>query len=221
MDWRPLWISLQVGVSATAISLLLGALLGYWLASRGGRWRRWSSAVVLLPLVLPPTVLGWYLLVILGRRSPVGRLYETIFGEPIVFTLKAAIIAACASAIPIVARQLAAAFAMTDRGVMEAAQIDGARGVRLLWQIQIPIIRPALGSAAAIAFARAVGDFGATIMVAGNIPGHTQTAAIAVYDLVNGGRDLEAGALVFIMSMFALSVLIFSSARAEGDLNWR
>lgn len=215
LDWRPLWISLQVGAAATAVSLVLGTLLGHWLATRRFAGRRWFSALVLLPLVLPPTVLGWYLLVLLGRRSPVGRLYEALFGEPIVFTLKAAVIAACVSTVPIVARQLAAAFALTEPGVLEAARLDGARGWRLLWWVQLPMIRPALAAAGAVAFARAVGDFGATLMVAGNIPGRTQTAAIAVYDLVNSGREGQAAVLVAIMSAVALVVLAYASAGGE------
>lgn len=211
LDWRPLWISLKVAGAATAISLTAGTLLGAWLAHGNFPGRRWLSAFVLLPLALPPTVLGWYLLVLLGRRSPVGRFYEWLFEEPIVFTLKAAVVAACASTVPIVARQLAAAFALADRDLLEAARLDGASGVRLLWRVQLPLIRPALMAAAAIAFARAMGDFGATLMVAGNIPGRTQTAAIAIYDLVNSGRETEAAVLVVFLSAVALGVLVFAS----------
>ncbi|MEQ8818794.1 MAG: molybdate ABC transporter permease subunit [Sumerlaeia bacterium] len=213
MDWRPLFVSLQVGLVSTAIALLLGAALGAWLAHRSTRW---TGALVLLPLVLPPTVLGYYLLVLIGRRGPVGQLYEALTGQPLVFTLKAAVIAACAATIPIVARQLAAAFAEIPHEVKEAARIDGAGGLSMFLWIQLPLIRGPIAAAAAIAFARAVGDFGTTLMVAGNIPGRTQTASIAIYDLINAGKDDQAVVLVVAISVVALAVLALAGGRAEG-----
>lgn len=212
MDWRPLWLSLEVGLAATIISLAIGTLLGYWIAQLGGSMRRWLSALVLLPLALPPTVLGYFLLVALGRRSPVGQLWEQFTGEPLVFTLKAAILASCASAIPIVARQLAAAFAATDKDVLEAARLDGAEGLPLFAHIYLPLVRLPLVAAAAIAFSRALGDFGATLMVAGNLPGRTQTAALAIYDRVNAGRDREALMLVAATTLLCLVVLLTAAA---------
>lgn len=211
VDWRPVFLTAQVAFWATILSLVIGSLLGYLLGSHDFVGRRWLMATVLLPLVLPPTVLGYYLLVIAGRRGPVGQLWEGIFGSPLVFTTKAAVLAACASTIPIVTRQLAAAFSVTDEEVVEAARIDGAGGLKLFVSIYLPLIRPTLIAAATIAFARAVGDFGATLMVAGNIPGETQTAAIAIYELMNAGRDGEALVLVLIISIFALGVLAYTS----------
>lgn len=212
IDWRPLWLSLEVGVAATLVSIAAGTLLGYGIAQLSGTVRRWLSALVLLPLALPPTVLGYFLLVVLGRRSFVGHLWEQVTGEPLVFTLKAAIIAACASAIPIVARQLAAAFASADRDVLEAARLDGAHGLPLFLHVQLPLVRLPLVAAAAIAFSRALGDFGATLMVAGNMPGRTQTAALAIYDRVNAGRDQEAMILVLATTALCLIVLLTAAA---------
>jgi molybdate transport system permease protein len=212
IDWRPLWLSLEVAVAATIVSVAVGTLLGYGLARLNGNLRRWLSALVLLPLALPPTVLGWFLLVSLGRRSFIGQAWERLTGEPLVFTLKAAVIAACASAIPIVARQLAAAFAAADKDVLEAARLDGAHGIPFLLHVQLPMVRLPLVAAAAIAFARALGDFGATLMVAGNMPGRTQTAALAIYDMVNAGRDSEAMVLVAATTLLCLVVLLTAAA---------
>jgi len=210
VDWRPIGLTLRVAVAATGLSVVIGSLLGYALSTFHFPGRRWAMAAVMLPLVLPPTVLGYYLLVLIGRRGPIGELWMAVFGGPLVFTTNAAIIAASVSAIPIVARQLAAAFASTDSEVLEAARIDGAGAARLFLSVYLPLMRPALGAATTIAFARCVGDFGATLMVAGSIPGETQTASIAIYELMNAGRDGEAFVLVLIVSMISLAVLAFA-----------
>jgi molybdate transport system permease protein len=208
LDWRPVWLSLRVGLAATALSLAIGSALGHFLAHRHFRGKRAFEALVLLPLLLPPTVLGYYLLVVVGRRGAVGRAWESLFGEPLVFTLNAAIVAACASAIPIVARQMTAAFAALEPDVTDAARLDGAHGIALMWRVHLPQVRGALLAAGAIAFARSLGDFGATLMVAGNLPGRTQTAALAIYDLINQNRHEDALVLVIIMSAVAFAILL-------------
>jgi molybdate transport system permease protein len=205
LDYTPLWISLKVAVAATAIAVVLGVWLGYLMAHIGARTRRWLESFVLLPLVLPPTVLGYYLLVIIGRRGPIGRAYESVFGEPLVFTLKAAIIAASAATVPLVLRVMSAAFASLDRQTTEAAKIDGAHGWSLFYNVHLPQVRASVTAAMTIAFARALGDFGATLMVAGNLPGKTQTASIAIYDFLNTGKDEQAmGMAIVISALFVL-----------------
>ncbi len=211
VDWRPVVLTIQIASVSTAISLIVGVALGYWLASRNFPGKRWIMAAVLMPLVLPPTVLGFYLLVLLGRRGPIGELWMFLFDAPLVFTWKAAVVAACVSTIPIVTRQLSAAFATIDHETTEAARLDGAGGFRIFIDIYIPQIQPAIFAAATIAFARAVGDFGATLMVAGNIPGKTQTASIAIYEMMNSGRDGEAMVLAIIISIMALIILAYTT----------
>lgn len=218
IDWQPVWLSLQVGGAATLIAVAAGAPLGWWLTHTRVIGRRFLNAFVLLPLVLPPTVLGYYLLVLIGQRGPIGVVWQAVFGAPLVFTSKAAVLAACASTIPIVTRQLAAAFTAIDPDVTEAARLDGATGLSLFFQVHLPQIREPLIAAATIAFARAVGDFGATLMVAGNIPGRTQTASIAIYDLMNAGRDAQALVLVVIVSLVSLIVLVLTSGRQRTEM---
>ncbi|MDK2970965.1 MAG: molybdate transport system permease protein [Candidatus Sumerlaeota bacterium] len=213
LDWRPVWISLRVGIVATLAALLLGASIGYSLSN----WRfpggRVFEAVVLLPLVLPPTVMGYYLLVLIGQRGPIGQAWESVFGGPLVFTINAAIAAATVATIPIVATQLRAAFATLDPEVTEAARLDGAHGPSLFLHIMLPQIRLPLAAAGAIAFARSVGDFGTTLMVAGSLPGKTQTASIAIYELMNEGRDREALLLVVMISVVSMMVLILTAGK--------
>lgn len=207
LDWRPVLVSLHVASAATVLSVALGSVLGWIFAHRDFPGRRAVESAVLLPLVLPPTVLGYYLLVLIGANGPIGRAWMAAFGEPLVFTRNAAIAAACVATVPIVARQLSAAFAAIDEEATEAARLAGAGAWSLFWHIHLPQIRGPLGAAATIAFARALGDFGMTLMVAGSIPGRTQTASLAIYDLISAGRAREATVLVALVSVVAIGAL--------------
>jgi molybdate transport system permease protein len=207
----PLWISLKVGITSTTLALILGTLVAYVIAGTRPKIRQWIESFVLLPLVLPPTVLGYFLLVLCGSRGPVGRIYESLTGEPLAFTLKAAVIAACVSTIPLVIRVMISAFASLSRETTEAARIDGAHGWSLFYRVHMPQVRPALTAAATIAFARAIGDFGATLMLAGNLPGRTQTASIAIYDYLNAGKDEQAMTMVMLISIVSVLLLFATS----------
>ncbi len=155
-DWMPLWVSLRVGVTATAIGMVVGTLLGNALAQGRLPGRKILESAVLLPLVLSPTVLGFFFLVVVGRRRPVGQAWKAVFGSPLVFTFQAAVPAASVATIPLVPRTLSAAFASVSREVLEAARLDGAGGLGLLWHVHLPLIRPHLPAAATNAFARAL-----------------------------------------------------------------
>jgi len=157
--------------------------------------------------VLPPTVLGYYLLVLLGRASPVGKLYEWIFGGPLVFSWQAAVVAALFHSTPLLVKSARAAFESVDRSFERAARNLGASELRLFWRVTLPLARRSILAAAALAFARSLGDFGVTLMIAGNIPGRTQTVAIAIYDAVEAGNGATARVLVVIVSVIALVIL--------------
>jgi molybdate transport system permease protein len=207
IDWFPLWLSLRVAVISTAVALVLGLWLAWTLANRQFRGKEILDAAVTLPLVLPPTVLGYYLLVVLGRNSPLGQLYEWLFGGPLVFTWQAAVVAALFHSTPLLVKSARAAFESVDRSYERAARNLGASELRLFWRVTLPLARRSILAAAALAFARSLGDFGVTLMIAGNIPGRTQTVAIAIYDAVEAGNGMVARVLVVILSAVALLVL--------------
>jgi molybdate transport system permease protein len=207
INWFPLWLSLRVAALATLVSLALGLWIAYMLANRNFRGKELLDAVVMLPLVLPPTVLGYYLLVVLGRSSPIGHLYEWAFGTPLVFTWQAAVVASTFHAIPLLVKSARAAFETVDRSYEKAARNLGASEWRVFWRVTVPLSRRSVVAASVLAFARALGDFGATLMIAGDIPGKTQTASIAIYDAVEGGDTLVARVLVLVLSVVAIAIV--------------
>jgi molybdate transport system permease protein len=207
IDWFPLWLSLRVACISTVLALAIGLWLAWILANRQFRGKEALDALVALPLVLPSTVLAYYLLVLLGRGSPVGRLYEWIFGAPLVFSWQAAVVAALFHSTPLLVKSARAAFEAVDRSYERAARNLGASELRLFWRVTLPLVRRSILAAAALAFARSLGDFGVTLMIAGNIPGRTQTVAVAIYDAVEAGRGNVALVLVLIVSAIALVIL--------------
>jgi molybdate transport system permease protein len=211
IDWFPLWLSLRVAGLATALSLALGLWIAWLLANREFRGREAVDAAVMLPLVLPPTVLGYYLLVVLGRHGPIGHVYESIFGSPLVFTWQAAVVASMLHAIPLLVKSSRAAFQSVDRSCERAARTLGASEWRLFWRITVPLARRSIIAATALAFARSMGDFGATLMIAGDIPGRTQTAAVAIYDAVESGNTTAARVLVLVISLFTVFIVYLAN----------
>src|SRR5882724_2525437 len=211
IDCFPLWLSLRVAFVSTAIAFGVGLWLAYVLANWEFRGKEVLDAAVTLPLVLPPTVLGYYLLVLLAGNSPLGKLWENIFGSPLVFTWKAAVIAALLHALPLLVKSTRAALESVDRNYERAARNLGASEWRLFWRVTLPLARRSIFAAAALAFAQSLGDFGITLMVAGNIPGRTQTMAVAIYDAVESGNGALARTLVLVMSAAALLILALAN----------
>jgi len=205
LDWSPLWISLKVAGWATVFSILFGLPLAYGLAKA----RFWGHGVLegvaLLPLVLPPTVLGYALLVGLGSRGPLGR-WLTEVHHPLVFTWQGAVIATCIASLPLFVTQARVAFAAVDADVVGAARTDGASFASIFRHIYLPLARPGLIAGTTLAFARALGDFGATLMVASDTPGQTQTMPIAIYDAVLSGDTHTAAVFTAISISLCLTV---------------
>src|SRR5580693_9450358 len=211
IDWFPLWLSLRVAAISTAIALAVGLWLAWILANRTFRGKEILDAAVTLPLVLPPTVLGYYLLVLLGRASPIGHLYEWAFGGPLVFTWQAAVVASLFHSTPLLVKSSRAAFESVDRSYERAARNLGATELRLFWRVTLPLARRSILAATALAFARSLGDFGVTLMVAGDFPGRTQTAAVAIYDAYEGGNKSLALTLVLVISAVSLAILTLAN----------
>ncbi len=215
IDWFPFWLSLRVACLATLISMAVGLGAAFLLVRGDFRGRHLLETVFTLPIVLPPTVLGYYLLVLLGRGSPLGQAYEDVFGSPLVFTQQAAVIAACLHATPLLVRAARAAFQSVDHTLENAGRSLGAGEWRVFWRVTLPLAKRSIAAAAVFAFARALGDFGVTIMIAGNIPGRTQTMSVAIYDAYQSGNTAAANALVVILSLTALLVLFLMNRAGE------
>ena len=221
LDWFPLWLSLRVALLSTGLSLTIGLWVAWVLANRDFRGKDFLDAAVTLPLVLPPTVLGYYLLVLLGRASPLGRVYEALTGHPLVFTWQAAVVAALFHSMPLLIKSARAAFESLDHSYERAARNLGASELRLFWRVTLPLTRRPIAAAGALAFARALGDFGITLMIAGNIPGQTQTVAIAIYDAVESGNGAVARTLVLAISAIALVVAALANRLATNPFGPR
>lgn len=207
IDWFPLALSFRVALIATALALIVGVALAWLLARRRFVGREVLDAFVTLPLVLPPTVLGYYLLVLLSQNSPIGRGIKLMTGLQLVFTWQGAVLAAAIGALPLVVKTSRAAISTVSEELENAARTFGKTEWQIFWRITLPLSSRGIIASAMLAFARALGDFGATLMVAGNIPGRTQTAAIAIYDATQAGHDDYALTLVIILSVIALTLL--------------
>jgi molybdate transport system permease protein len=207
VDLAPLVLSLQIATLATVISAIVGVGLATLLANVRFRGRDLVDVVVTAPIVLPPTVLGYYLLVAVGRRSFVGHAFEAIFGAPIVFTRTGAVLAATVGALPLVVKSGRAALEAVDATLVRAARTLGASPARAFITVQLPLAARGVIAALMLAFARSLGDFGITLMVAGDIPGETQTASLAIYDAIQEHRDQAALAMVVTLTTIAIAIL--------------
>ena len=208
--WTALGLSLKVALCATALGLVAGVAAGWALSRRPFPGRELLDALLLLPMVLPPTVLGYYLLVLLGRRGWLGGWLDRSFGIQLVFTWQGAVIAAAIVAFPFVARSARAAFESVDAQLEQAARVLGVSETGIFLRITLPLARRGILAGTLLAFARSLGEFGATLMVAGSIPGRTQTLSIAVYEAVQAGQDEVANLLVGIVSATCVAVLLLA-----------
>ncbi|MBL8683629.1 MAG: molybdate ABC transporter permease subunit [Myxococcales bacterium] len=215
MDWSPLGLSLWVATVSTIVALLVGVPCAFVLARKRVWGHRFLEALVMLPLVLPPTVLGYYLLAALGRGTILGRAYERATGSPLTFTVEAAVLAGVVHALPLTVRTVRAALDAVDPTLEFAARALGATEWRVATTITLPLARRGVAAAAALSFARALGEFGVTLVIAGNIPGVTRTASIAVYEAMQAGRDAEAQALVAVLAAIAIATVVLVGRLGE------
>lgn len=211
LEFAPLWLSLRVSLFTTVLAALAGIPLAWLLAHRRFWGRELLNGMVSLPLVLPPTVLGYYLLVLLGQQSPLGRWLSSI-GLPLVFTWRGAVVAASVASFPLFVLTARAGFESVDQRLEDIARTLGRSETDIFWRVTLPLSWPSLLAGAALTFARALGDFGATLMVAGNIPGRTQTASIYIYDLLQANRRDEAGMMALIVTGLALVLFVLAQS---------
>jgi molybdate transport system permease protein len=206
--WITLALTLKVAAWATAINLVLGVTVGWLLARRNFFGREFLDAVLTLPFVLPPTVLGYYLLVVIGKRGWLGGWLYQSFGINLIFTWQGAVIAATVVSFPLVLKSARASFEGVDPQLEKAARVLGLGELALFFRVTLPMAWPGILAGTLLVFARSLGEFGATLMVAGSIPGRTQTLSIAVYEAVQAGQDSLANTLVLIISVTCIVVLL-------------
>lgn len=213
LEFSPVWISLKTAFTATAFAFFIGITVAGWMFGYRGRWRGIVDSLFTLPLVLPPTVLGFLLLIILGRNSPIGQVLRQ-FGINLIFTWQATVIAATVVAFPLMYKTVLGAFEQVDANLIDCARTLGASERRIFWQILIPLAWPGAIAGTVLAFARALGEFGATLMLAGSIPGKTQTIPIAIFFAAEAGKMGEAMAwtlIVVAIALIAIASINYSS----------
>ena len=203
MIWESLLLSLRVASLATALVTIMGLMIALWLARSRFRGKSLVETIVSLPMVLPPSVVGYYLLLFLGRSGPLN-----ILGIRVVFTWFAAVIASAVVAMPLMVHSSRAAIASVDPTLEKAAGTLGSPPWKVVWDVTLPLARRGILAGVVLAFARALGEFGATLMIAGNIPGRTQTLPLAIYDLVQANRISEANTAVLLMTVISFGLLL-------------
>lgn len=210
-DWHPLILSLKVSAVATAIALVFGVALGWVFARKSFPGRSVLEAICMLPLVLPPTVLGYGILVLAGRRSAVGSWLREHLDYSIIFSWHGAVVASALVALPLVLKSASAAFAGVDRSLEAAASTLRQSRWSVFMRVTLPLAWPGILAGTLLAYARAMGEFGASLMVAGSIPGQTQTLSMAIYDAVQSGQDDLALVLVMVTSVLSVAILVVSN----------
>ncbi|WP_342163160.1 molybdate ABC transporter permease subunit [Methylobacterium sp. SD21] len=216
MDWQALSLSLRLGALTVLLLLPVGVVLGRWLAFRRFRGRSLAEALLALPLVLPPTVLGYYLLSAFGGASPLGQAWQAAFGHPLAFSFPGLLLASVIANLPFAVQPMQRGFEAIPTDVREAAAVSGLTPWRILWAIDLPLAWPGIVTGLVLAFAHTLGEFGVVLMVGGSIPGETRTVAVAIYDRVQA-FDMDAAgsmaALLLLLSLAALTLTYTLSSR--------
>src|SRR5579862_4497063 len=215
IDWQTLWLTLQLAVTVSVILFVLGLPLAYWIAFSSWRGKFLVEAVIALPIVLPPTVLGFYVLVALGPRSPFGRWWIAFTGHTLAFTFSGLVIGSILYSLPFAVQPFAASFASVDRKLIAASATLGASPLRTFFRVIAPLSVPGLITGAALSFAHTMGEFGVVLMVGGNIPGVTRTVSIDIYDKVQAVNyaGANATAMVLLAISFVTLALVYGVNR--------
>jgi molybdate transport system permease protein len=215
IDWQTFRLTLELAFTVSIILLLLGLPIAYWIAFSRWRWKFLIEAVVALPIVLPPTVLGFYVLVALGPRSPLGRWWISLTGHTLAFTFWGLVIGSILYSLPFAVQPFAASFSGVDRKLISAAATLGASPFRTFLHVIVPLSVPGLVTGTALSFAHTMGEFGVVLMVGGNIPGITRTVSIDIYDRVQSSDYAGANqtALILLLVCFAVLALVYGLNR--------
>ena len=207
IDWQAFRLTVELAAIVSGILLAIGLPLAYWIAFSSRRWKFLVEAIVALPIVLPPTVLGFYVLVALGSHSPLGRWWQSLTGHTLAFTFTGLVIGSILYSLPFAVQPFSASFSSVDRKLLAASATLGASPLRTFFRIVIPLSVPGLVTGVALAFAHTIGEFGVVLMIGGNIPGVTRTASIAIYDQVQASNYADANAMALLLLVFCFIVL--------------
>jgi molybdate transport system permease protein len=221
IDWQTFRLTLELAFTVSLILLVIGLPIAYWIAFSGWRWKFLVEALVALPVVLPPTVLGLYVLVALGPRSPLGRWWISLTGHTLAFTFGGLVIGSILYSLPFAVQPFAASFSAVDRKLVAASATLGASRLRTFLKVIAPLSKPGLITGLALAFAHTMGEFGVVLMIGGNIPGVTRTVSIDIYDRVQSSDYAGANqtALILLMVCFALLALVYGMNRRAWVIN--
>ncbi len=207
MNWQALALTFKLAAVVAGVLVVIGVPIAYWITYSRWRWKFLLEAVVALPLVLPPTVLGFYVLIALGSRSPLGRWWESLTGHTLAFTFGGLVIGSILYSLPFAVQPFAASFDAVDRRLLAASAILGAGRLRTFFRVILPLSISGVVTGIALSFAHTVGEFGVVLMIGGNIPGVTRTASIYVYDQVQALDYASANATAVVLLVFAFVVL--------------
>ncbi len=213
MDQQAIFLTLRLASLTTVLLLLIAVPVGYWLAYSEARYKPLVEAAVALPLVLPPTVLGFYLLVLWGPRTAVGRVLSLIFGHPLVFSFAGLVIGSILFSLPFAVQPITAGFRSVDKEILEAAALLSAQKSRILFRVLLPLVRPFVLTAAVLAFTHTVGEFGVVLMIGGGIPGVTRTLSISIYDQVQDFAYAQANRTALLLLIFSFVALLLLYGR--------
>ena len=217
MDYTPLWISIKTATIATIITFFLGILISYWMSNFKGKSKGLIDGLFTLPLILPPTVVGFFLLLICGKNGPIGKLLE-LFNTSLIFSWTATVLAAIVVSFPMMYRTTRSAFEQIDINILSAARTLGLSEFKIFYKIAIPLAMPGIVGGLVLSFARAMGEFGATLMIAGNIPGRTQTMPLAIFFAAEGGDMQKAMFWVIIIVALSLFLILILNYWSEVQL---
>lgn len=223
MDWTAIALSVKLAALVACILLLIALPLAHWLTFSRRRWKFLIEAVVALPLVLPPTVLGFYVLLAIGSRSPVGKAWATWTGHGLAFTFEALVLASILYSLPFAVQPISAAFAQVDTSLLEASATLGASRWRTFFRITLPLSIEGVLAGAVLSFAHTLGEFGVVLMVGGNLPGVTRTISISIYDQVQGFHYDAANQTALLLLVFSFLVLavVYALVRKPWSISLR
>jgi molybdate transport system permease protein len=207
MDSQAFWLTIRLALLVAAVLAVVGLPVAYWITYSRWRWKFIAEAVFALPIVLPPTVLGFYVLVALGPRSPLGRGWESLTGHTLAFTFEGLVLGSILYSFPFAVQPFAAAFSAVDPRLIAASQTLGASRLRTFFRVILPLSVPGLVTGIALSFAHTMGEFGVVLMVGGNIPGVTRTVSIDIYDKVQAFNYAGANATALVLLLISFAVL--------------